>query len=125
MTLCLAALIAALRIGLRMRKRRLAGGPRDLDLIRLHLKLAKPAIVLVMFGFVGGALSSTLIRGWTLFNSSHGVLGLIVVCLFGATAYLGYRAERGEGEPGIHGLLGVLTILIASLAAFAGFVLLP
>lgn len=125
MTLCLAALIAVLRIGLRMRKRRLAGGPPDLDLIRLHLKLAKPAIALAMFGFVGGALSSTLIRGWTLFNSSHGVLGLIVVCLFGTTAYLGYRAERGEGEPGIHGLLGVLAILTASLAAFAGFVLLP
>lgn len=125
MTLCLTVLFAVLRIGLKMRRRRLAGAPADLDLIRLHLKLAKPAVLFAIFGFMGGALSSTLIRDWALLESSHGVLGLVVACLLGATAYLGYRAERGEGEPGVHGLMGVLAILAASLAAIAGFVLLP
>lgn len=125
MTLCLGALFAVLRLGLGMRKRRLAGAPPDLKLLRLHLKLAKPAVFFAILGFVGGGLSSTLIRGWSLLESAHGVLGLIVACLFGVTAYLGSRAERGEGEPGVHGLLGVVAILGASLAAFAGFVLLP
>ncbi len=125
MTLCLAVLFATLRIGLKSRKRRLAGAPPDLNLIRLHLKLAKPVVFFAIFGFVGGTLSSTLIRGWSLFDSSHGVLGLIVASLLGVTAFLGHRAERGEGDPGVHGLLGVLSILGASLAAVAGFVLLP
>lgn len=125
MSLCLAVLFVTLRIGLKMRKRRLAGARLDPNLIRLHLKLAKPAVFFAIFGFVGGALSSTLIRGWSLFDSSHGALALIVASLLGVTAYLGHRAEGGEGEPGIHGLLGVLTILGASLAAVAGFVLLP
>lgn len=125
MTICLLVLFATLRIGLRMRKRRLACAPPDPRLIRLHLKLAKPAVAFAILGFVGGTLSSTLIRGWSLLDSSHGVLGVIVAGLFGVTAYLGLRAERGEAEPGVHGLLGVLAILGASLAAFAGFVLLP
>jgi len=125
MIVCLAVLIAALRLGLQMRKRRLAGAPPSLDLIRLHLRLAKPAVVFVILGFVGGGLSSSLIRNWDLFGSFHAVLGLIVVGLFSATGVLGRRAERGEGDPGLHGLLGVLAMLGALLASIAGFVLLP
>jgi hypothetical protein len=125
MTLCLAALFGALRLGLKMRKRRLAGAPPSVDLIRLHLRLAKPAVLFAMLGFIGGALSSSLIRGWALFESFHAMLGLIVVCLLTATAILGRRAERAEGDPGVHGLVGVVTMLAASLAAIAGFVLLP
>ena len=125
MTLCLAALFGTLRLGLKLRKRRLAGAPASVDLLRLHLRLAKPAVIFSMLGFVGGALSSSLIRNWELFASFHAMLGLIVVSLLAATAVLGRRAERGEGDPGWHGLVGVLTILAASLAATAGFVLLP
>jgi hypothetical protein len=125
MTLCLLALFAVLRIGLKMRQRRLVGTRPDPSLLRRHLRLAKPAIFLAIFGFIGGTLSSTLIRDWALLESAHGILGLIVACLFGVTAFLGFRVERGEGEPGVHGLVGVLAILSASLAAVAGFVLLP
>jgi len=125
MALCLAVLFAVLRIGLKMRKRRLAGAAPSFDLIRLHLRLAKPAVAFAILGFIGGALSSTLIRKWALFETFHAVLGLIVVGLFVATAVFGRRAERGEGDPGVHGLLGVLAMLGASLAAVAGFVLLP
>ena len=92
MTLCLAVLFAALRIGLKMRRRRLAGGPADFNLIRLHLKLAKPAVLFAIIGFAGGTLSSTLFRDWELLESAHGILGLIVAGLFGATALFGRRA---------------------------------
>jgi formate-dependent nitrite reductase membrane component NrfD len=125
MTVCLAVLLAALRIGLKMRARRLAGARPPVGSIRLHVRLAKPAVLFAMLGFIGGALSSSLIRNWTLFGSFHAVLGVIVVCLFAATGYLGLRAERGEGDPEVHGLLGVLAMLGALLAAIAGFVLLP
>jgi hypothetical protein len=125
MTVCLVTLFAVMRLGLKMRTRRLAGASPSIDLIRLHMRLAKPAVVFVILGFVGGGLSSTLVRNWALFETFHAVLALIVVGLFVATAILGRHAERGEGDPGIHGLLGVLAMLGASLAAVAGFVLLP
>ena len=94
MVVCLTVLFAVLRIGLKMRRRRLGGAPRDLKLIRLHLKLAKPAVLLTMLGFIGGGLSSSLIRNWSLFETFHSLLGLITLCLFALTAYFGLRAER-------------------------------
>ena len=125
MTLCLGVLFFVLRLGLRSRKGRLAGAPPSIDLIRLHARLAKPAVVFVIFGFIGGGLSSSLIRNWSLMESFHAIVALVVVVLFTATAVYGRRAERGEGEPGLHGLLGVLTMLGSFLAAIAGFILLP
>lgn len=125
MTICLGVLFAVLRLGLRSRKARLVGAPPDIDLIRLHMRLAKPAVAFVMIGFIGGGLSSSLIRDWSLMESFHGLLALIVVILFGAAAFLGRRAQRGEGDPGTHGLFGLLAMLGSALAAVAGFILLP
>ncbi|MFT5695450.1 MAG: protein-S-isoprenylcysteine O-methyltransferase Ste14 [Myxococcota bacterium] len=125
MTLCLGVLFAALRLGLKSRKQRLKKSRREPSMIRLHMKLAKPAVLFTVLGFVGGALSSSLVRGWSLFETFHAWVGLVVALLFIATALYGKRAERGDGDPGLHGLLGLLAMLGASLAAIAGFVLLP
>lgn len=125
MTLCLGVLFFVLRLGLKSRKQRLKGARREPGMIRLHLKLAKPAVFFTVLGFLGGALSSSLVRGWSLFETFHAWAGLLVVLLFIVTAFYGKRAERGEGTPGLHGLLGLLAMLGASLAAIAGFVLLP
>jgi len=125
MTICLAALFYLLRLGLKMRARRLAGLPRDVSLLRLHLRLARPLVVLVTLGFAGGLASAIWLRGWRGLESFHGVAGAIVVLLFAATAWYGRAAERGEGEPGVHGALGLVSMLLAGLAAIAGFVLLP
>lgn len=125
MTACLAVLFAALRLGIKMRARRLADLPRDVGLMRRHLRLAKPAVWLAMLGFAGGALSSSLLRGWALFHTFHALAGFVVLVLFAATAWFGGKVERREADPGIHGLLGVLAMLGAALAAIAGFVLLP
>jgi hypothetical protein len=125
MTICLGVLFVVLRLGLRSRKARLVGAPLDVNLIKLHMRLAKPAVAFVMLGFVGGGLSSSLIRNWSLMESFHAIVALVVVALFCVTAFLGRRAERGEGEPGTHGLFGLLAMLGSALAAVAGFILLP
>ena len=89
------------------------------------MAVAKPGVVLVLLGFVGGGVSSVLLRAWEPLESFHGMIGALVVILFSVTAILGKRAEKGQGDPAVHGLFGTLAVLAASLAAVAGFVLLP
>ncbi len=125
MTVALFFVIRALRAGLVLRRRRAAGLRRKSTLLRRHLAYAKPAVVLVMLGFVGGAISSVTIRDWEVFASLHGLLGSGVVTLFGVTAYLGRKVERGQANGALHGLIGVIATLLGALTAIAGFILLP
>ncbi len=116
----------ALRAGLELRRRRLQGARREAGLMRRHLRLAKPAVVLILIGFAGGPVSSFLLRGWQPFERFHAYLGLLAASLFTGAAVLGRRLERGRGRAvDAHGWLGVLALLAAALAAVAGFVLLP
>ena len=108
-----------------MRRRRQRSARPNLALLKRHLALAKPGVVLALLGFVGGAISSVVIREWKPFELLHGAIGVLVVILFSVTAILGRRAEKGEGDPNLHGLMGVFAVLAALLAAVAGFVLLP
>jgi Protein of unknown function (DUF4079) len=123
-SLVLAAL--ALRLGLRMRRARLGGAPRERGLLRRHLRLARPAALLVAPGFAGGLASAVWLRGWTPFQRLHAWLALLALALFLAAALLGRRLERGrDRRVGLHGLLGLLAVLAGAVAAVAGFVLLP
>lgn len=124
LALCTAAL--ALRLGLRMRRARLAGARRERGLLRRHVRLARPAVLMLAVGFVGGPLSSALLRDWTPFERLHGWLGLAAAALFGAAAWLGHRLEHGrDRRADLHGLLGLVAVLAGAVAAVAGFVLLP
>ena len=115
-----------LRAGLALRRARLGRAPRDPGLRRRHLRLAKPAVAMILAGFVGGPLSALWLRGWDPFTSFHGVLGLAVASLFAAAALVGRRLERGRSRAfEAHARLGALAVLGAALAAVAGFVLLP
>jgi hypothetical protein len=125
MVACLGLVYLALRSGLAMRRLRQRAASRDFGLLRRHLAMAKPGVVLALLGFLGGGVSSVTLREWELLESFHGIAGAVVVILFSLTAAFGRRAEKGEGNPTVHGLLGVLAVLVASLAAVAGFVLLP
>ena len=119
----------ALRTGLDLRRRRAgtasaaaSGG----ELRRRHLRLAKPAVVMVLVGFVGGPLSAVFLRDWDPFASFHGWLGLLAAALFAAAAALGHRIEEGQSRAfDVHALLGMLAVLFAAVAAVAGFILLP
>jgi hypothetical protein len=119
----------ALRAGLSMRRRRLRGQPPERGLLASHLRLARPAVVLVLTGFVGGPLSAWWLRGWTPFENFHAWLGVLAAGLFGSAGWLGLRLQRGRLSrargANLHGLLGTLAMLAGAVAAAAGMVLLP
>ena len=136
MVVALALVALALRAGLRIRKARHArvagarprpGSPSGSELLRAHLRIAKPAVVVVLIGFAAGPASSFWLRGWEPFGKLHSWLGLAAAALFVATALLGRRLEqrRSGARPDLHGLLGLLGVLVAALTAMAGMVLLP
>ncbi len=125
----LAVAALALRAGLVLRRRRLRGEPPKPGLLAAHLRLARPAVLLMGVGLVGGPASSWWLRGWTPLETVHGWLGVLAVLLFGSAGLLGLRLQRGQlrrekGAP-LHGLLGALGMLVAGVAAAAGMVLLP
>lgn len=118
--------VAALRVGLVLRRSRAARRAPPRGTRQRHLRLAKPAIAMLLIGFVAGPVSAVLLRGWSPFATFHGVLGALVATLFAAAAVQGYRLERGRRDArSAHALLGGLAVLGAIVAAVAGFVLLP
>lgn len=130
MLLALALVLLALRAGLRLRGQRQGRAlapvrPRG-ELLAAHLRLAKPAVALVLVGFVAGPVSAVWLRGWEPFSKFHSGLGLAAAALFVLVAFWGHRLETGKSrQAGRHGLAAVLAVLVAALAAVAGFVLLP
>ena len=133
MLVSLGLALAALRTGLSLRRARLRKRPAPRGTRALHLKLAKPAVVMLLVGFAAGPLSSWLLRGWTPFETFHGLAGGIAGVLFIATALRGRALELGparggDGGPGTrdaHALLALAAVLAGATAAFAGFVLTP
>jgi hypothetical protein len=127
--LTLAAL--ALRAGLGMRTRRLRAAPREGSLLRSHLRVARPAVALLLVGFGGGPLSAWLLRDWRPFGTLHAWLGLAAALLFGTAGWLGWKLQtgrvRGDRRRLVsrHGLIGTLALLGGALTAVAGMVLLP
>jgi hypothetical protein len=116
----------ALRAGLVLRRARLGEGRRAPGARARHLRLAKPAVVVVLVGFVAGPLSMLFLRDRTPFATLHALLGTLAASLFLAAAVLGHRIEEGTSRAAdAHGMLGVAAFLAAAGAAIAGFVLLP
>jgi hypothetical protein len=126
MVASLALAFAALRAGISLRRARLARRPPPRGARRRHLLLARPAVALLLAGFLLGPLSAAALRGWTPFATLHGLAGLVAAALFVAAALHGRRLERGRASArGAHALFGALALLVAAVAAMAGFVLLP
>ena len=74
----------------------------------------------------GGLGSVVWLRGWDVFGTFHGILGLFVIAFFGAAAVLGRRIETGRSQDfDTHARLAGVAILLSAIAAVAGFVLLP
>jgi hypothetical protein len=121
-----ALVLAALRTGLAVRRARVSRRPPPRDGRRRHLRLAKPAVVLVLIGFAAGPVSAVWLRDWTPFSSFHGVAGGIAGVLFVLASIQGRRLESGEPTARrAHALLAGGAVLAAAVAAVAGFVLLP
>lgn len=126
MTLAIAVAALAARSGLRMRRARRLGTARDRGDRSRHLRTAKLAVVLVVFGAAGGPLSMALLRGKAPFGTAHAFAGLLALAFYVAAAWLGRRLEHGRGRPlDAHALVALLALLASGLAAITGFVLLP
>ncbi len=126
MVASLGVVALALRAGLRLRRARYGREPRTPDLLRSHLRFAKPAIALICVGFLAGPISAAWLRGWTPFATFHAWLGVLAAALFLAVAILGRRLERHRGRPvDAHAVLAGLAVLAAAVAVVAGLVLLP
>lgn len=129
MVVALLLSLLALRVGLAMRGRRQRGMPPRPGLLARHLRLARPAVVLLLAGFLGGPVSAWWLRGWTPFGSLHAWLGVLAAGLFATAGWLGLRLQHGRLSrargANLHGLLGTLGMLVGAAAAAAGMVLLP
>ncbi len=126
MVASLGVVALALRAGLRLRRARFGREPRTPDLLRTHLRLAKPAVLLICVGFLAGPVSVFFLRGWTPFSTFHAWLGVLAAALFIAVAILGWRLEQHRGRPvDAHAILASLAVLTAAVAVVAGLVLLP
>ncbi len=126
MVASLGVVALALRAGLRLRRSRFGRERRTPDLLRAHVRLAKPAVALVCVGFLFGSVSAVWLRNWDPFSTFHAWLGALATALFLAVAYLGWRLERRRGRPvDAHAALAGLAVLAAAVAVVAGLVLLP
>jgi hypothetical protein len=99
MALSLALAMLALRAGLALRRARRGLGARRPGARRTHLRLAKPAIALLLVGLLAGPPSAVALRGWDPFGTLHGWLGLLAAGLFAAAFVLGRRLARSAPSP--------------------------
>jgi len=129
MVVTLGLVFMALRHGLALRRAR-AGG--DLGALsrkqhrERHLRFGKIALVCVIFGFVGGASTTTLVLGQQPITTLHGLLGALSLLSFGVVARFGDKLEHGDASAReAHAWAAFAAVLLASTGAVAGFVLLP
>ena len=126
MVLALGACLFALRVGLQLRRARIARRAAPRGARSLHLRVAKPAVAATLVGALAGPLSVWWFRDWTPMSTFHAVLGGTTAILFVGAALQGRRLERGDREArNLHAWLGGVAVVLALAAAIAGFVLLP
>ena len=126
MLVAIALCLYVLRLGLALRRARLARRPPPRGARALHLRWAKRAVALVLVGAPLGPLTVAWLRDWTPMSSFHALLGGTAFVLFAGTFLQGRRLERGDQTArNVHALLGGAAVSLALAAAIAGFVLLP
>lgn len=126
MVAAIALALSTASLGLRIRRQRAAGRVVSPRLRRRHLHLGKLAIAVAAAGFALGPVSMGLLRGRAVFDSFHGILGVVVTGLFLWTGHSGRALARGDAEArGLHRAVAGSAIATALLSAVAGFTLLP
>lgn len=126
MVVAIALALSAASLGLGIRRQRAAGRVVSPRLRRRHLHLGKLAIAACTAGFALGPVSMALLRGRTIFDSFHGILGIVVTGLFLWTGHSGRALARGDATSrGLHRAVAGAAIATALLSAVAGFALLP
>lgn len=128
MVVTLSLVLLALRHGLALRRARSGGDlgslPRKTHRKR-HLRFGKLALVCLVLGFVGGALTTTLVQGKQPITTLHGLLGALSLLSFGIVARFGDRLEHGDASAReAHAWAAFVAVLLAGTGAVAGFALL-
>ncbi|MFO0691085.1 MAG: DUF4079 family protein [Myxococcota bacterium] len=122
----IALALATASLGLRIRRARAAGRVVPPRLRRRHLHLGKLAVAVSTAGFALGPVSMAFVRDRPVFDSFHGILGIVVTGLFLWTGHSGRALARGDAEArGLHRAVAAAAIAAALLSAVAGFALLP
>jgi hypothetical protein len=122
----IAMAFATARLGLAIRRLRLAGQPVAGSLRRRHLRLGKLSLIGVSVGFSIGPVTMIFVRERPAFDSFHAMLGLIVLGLFAWTGWSGRALARGsQDRREIHRIAAASSLAAALFAAVAGFILLP
>ena len=129
--LVLVIAVAALRLGLALKKDRL--GPRRLEqrygVMRRHTQLGWLFLGCLVAGYVFGLLSMWLFREQALFRSAHFFFGTLALLLFLGGGYMGWRLQRGTRRYAdvrdVHGFLAYLGLFVSLGVAVMGFILLP
>jgi hypothetical protein len=126
MLLALALAALALRSGLALRAARRRGRPPRASDRRAHLRVAKPAVALLLIGFPLGPLSAAWLRGLEPFSTLHAAAALAATALFAAAAWLGRALEGGAvARREAHAAVALCAVLAGAAALATGFVLLP
>ncbi len=129
MVTTLALILVALRHGLALRSARNGG-----DLGRYtrkehrarHLRFGKPAVGLLVVGFLGGLATTAFWQGVSPLTTFHGLIGSLALLAFGAVARFGGRLEEGDlSAREAHAWAAFIAVLLAGTGAVAGFALLP
>ena len=107
-----ASLLAALVVyttGLRLREVRTRNHPAQPGTRRLHTRLGRPVVLLLVGGFATGPVSSVFVRDWPLLSTFHGWTGIGAVTAFAVAGLLGLRLHDHRSQRAtLHGLLALL-----------------
>ena len=124
MVLILLLAVWVLRLGLELRRARLARRPAD---PARHARLARWLVPLVVLGWGAGLASMVWLRGRPALESVHFPLASSALLGMGAAGAIGLAMERGRAlrARSAHALLGAGGVLLALAAAIAGLALLP
>jgi len=125
MTALLALSLLVLREGLAIRRGRISG--RRVD-SRLHRRLGRIAVPLLIAGFAAGIASVAGLRPEEpLAGSVHFRLAIPAIAGLGAGGWLGLRLEKQAGSRvrQLHACLGALGLLLGLATGAAGIAILP
>jgi hypothetical protein len=89
-----------------------------------HIKLGRPALIIMILGALGGLLFARWAwRGW-LITGPHGYLGLIALSLilFGLISgwYMAKKPKARKTLPLLHGLVNTTVVIIALVQFYLG-----
>lgn len=123
--------VAALRLGLALKKHRL--GQRPLaqweGIYQRHTQLGLICVSALLMGYVLGILSMPWLRARAPFASPHFFFGTLAVLLFGAGSYTGWRLKKGTARYAdmrdMHGFVVYLGLFLTLAVTVMGFSLLP